>query len=70
MNFEVFLQGFSDSPGQLPAPFQRPPDVAPSGVFSGSQLKLTIAHEHRFMPRFTLHYPEFTGMGVTPADAT
>jgi hypothetical protein len=46
------------------------PDGPRSGIFSGSQRHLPLARNNRFMPRITLHYPEFTGMGVTPADAT
>jgi len=50
--------------------FQPLPDVPRSGIFSGSQSNFALAREHRFMPRITLHYPEFTGTGLTPADAT
>jgi len=46
------------------------PDGPGSGIFSGSQRHLPVARNNRFMSRITLHYPEFTGMGVTPADAT
>lgn len=65
-----FCRRVSVSYGRLSMAFLRLPDGPRSGTLSGSQRNFYAARDHRFMLRITLHYPEFTGMGVTPADAT
>jgi len=40
------------------------------GTFNGVEQAPAAARDNRFMPRITLHYAEFSGMGVTPANAT
>jgi hypothetical protein len=69
-NSRFFHRQFSSPDRRLSEVVREPPDGPRSGIFSGSQRHLPFSRNNRFMPRITLHYPEFTGMGVTSADAT
>jgi len=53
-----------------PARHRRALDGPETGMTSGIQQELSSTGDNRFMPGITLHYPEFSGMGVTPANAT
>jgi hypothetical protein len=56
--------------GSSSASCRRAVDRPETGIVSGIQANLSSTRDNRFMPEFTLHYPEFSGMGVTPANAT
>jgi hypothetical protein len=69
-DFQDFSLVYLALVGRFGGPLRRLPNGPESGISSGSQHALYSARDNRFMPRITLHYPEFTGMGVTSADAT
>ena len=66
-----FFCGGGCTAGQrLAEPSQRLADGPQTVIFSAFRRALSAAREHRFMPGIPLHYTEFSGMGVTPANAT